>query len=434
MAVTIQTKHEDGDATDVPSTLSEGELAVNTQAQKLWVGPIGGGTPVPLLGGPLGGGTADGQTLRWEADSSAWEATSNLVVADSGNVGIGTASPARALEVVGTTATTASLSSNQTQAALAFKDSGTSLIGSVKIGSESEGMFFNAASVERMRITSDGNVGIGTDAPVSDLEVEKAGGATIRVGTDLGQDLILSANASAHVIGTPNTSIPLTFTTANTERMRIDSAGNVGIGTSAPTSRLTVNAADSTASFAGATFILPDRSQSGIVVSKTAGATADPFGLIRINAGNAGDAFFACVDSVGGTPHILYGDGRVQHTTLAGTGNRAVYSDANGFLTNTASDERLKENIAPCDYGMDVINALAPVSYTWKDTERMGTQTEIGFIAQAVKDVVPEAIGENNDGMLSLDYPKLTAVLVKAIQELSQTVTDLTTRLEALEA
>jgi hypothetical protein len=106
-------------------------------------------------------------------------------------------------------------------------------------------------------------------------------------------------------------------------------------------------------------------------------------------------------------------------STLAGTGTRAVYSDAVGTLTNTASDESLKTNIAPLTYGLNEVLQLAPVFYNWKDTEKMGTQKEIGLIAQQVQSIIPEVIGENFDGTLSLDYPKLVAVLINAIKELN---------------
>ena len=48
----------------------------------------------------------------------------------------------------------------------------------------------------------------------------------------------------------------------------------------------------------------------------------------------------------------------------------------------------------------------------------MGSQKEIGLIAQEVQEVVPEVIGENSDGTLSLDYPKLTALLIESTKEL----------------
>lgn len=110
---------------------------------------------------------------------------------------------------------------------------------------------------------------------------------------------------------------------------------------------------------------------------------------------------------------------------LAGTGNRAVYSDANGTLTNTASDERLKKDVEPLTYGLNEVLNLNPVFYKWKDEEKMGNQTEIGLIAQQVSKICPEVIGTNSDGMLSLDYSKLIAVLINAIKELKGEINEL---------
>ena len=109
---------------------------------------------------------------------------------------------------------------------------------------------------------------------------------------------------------------------------------------------------------------------------------------------------------------------------LAGVGNRAVYSDSVGTLTNSASDERLKESIWESPYGLDAVLEMNPVTYRWKDKSK-GEQTELGFIAQDMQAIVPEVIGENSDGMLSLDYPKLVAVMAKAIQELTARVEEL---------
>lgn len=115
--------------------------------------------------------------------------------------------------------------------------------------------------------------------------------------------------------------------------------------------------------------------------------------------------------------------------SLQGSGTRAVYSTQQGLLTNTASDENLKTNITSLDQGLSAVLALNPVSYTWKDTATFGTQTEIGFLAQQVQKIVPEVVGQNADGSLSLDYPKLTAVLVKSIHELEARVAALEARL-----
>ena len=103
--------------------------------------------------------------------------------------------------------------------------------------------------------------------------------------------------------------------------------------------------------------------------------------------------------------------------TLAGSGNRALYSDSVGLITNSSSDVTLKKNVENITYGLNSIMSLRPIAFNWIP-ENLGQQKEIGFIAQEVQESIPELIGTNRDETLSLDYPKLTAVLTKAIQEL----------------
>jgi hypothetical protein len=117
---------------------------------------------------------------------------------------------------------------------------------------------------------------------------------------------------------------------------------------------------------------------------------------------------------------------------LGGSGNRAVYSDASGQLTNSSSDITLKTNIENINYGLDSVLALRPVTYNWMNSEKMGTQKEIGFIAQEVQTHIPEVIGVNNDATLSLDYPKLTAVLTNAIKEQQVMINQLKSEVEIL--
>jgi hypothetical protein len=117
--------------------------------------------------------------------------------------------------------------------------------------------------------------------------------------------------------------------------------------------------------------------------------------------------------------------------SLQGVGNRAVYSSQEGEVTNSSSDANLKTNVHPIDQGLTATLALNSIKFNWIDTERFGSQTEIGFLAQQVQQVVPEVVGTNSDGTLSVDYPKLTAVLTKSIQELSAKVEELEARLSA---
>jgi hypothetical protein len=113
-----------------------------------------------------------------------------------------------------------------------------------------------------------------------------------------------------------------------------------------------------------------------------------------------------------------------------------------GVWTN-ASDARYKENIADCQYGLSTVMALKPKSYNIIGEEN---KPQIGFIAQDVLDVVPEVVDSvfnsvTNEDRYTLSYGQLSAVLVKAIQELSTkldvantTIQELTARVAALEA
>ena len=106
--------------------------------------------------------------------------------------------------------------------------------------------------------------------------------------------------------------------------------------------------------------------------------------------------------------------------TLVGTGNRAVYSDATGLLTNTASDFRLKENIEAIpetDMLLKIIQ-LEPKTFNWKSTG----EDDIGFIAQEVNEVLPELVVERNDGFLSVNYDRIPTLLVCCIKQLQEQI------------
>jgi hypothetical protein len=105
---------------------------------------------------------------------------------------------------------------------------------------------------------------------------------------------------------------------------------------------------------------------------------------------------------------------------------------------NTSSDYRMKENVAPLSGGLTTIGALKPVTYDWKIDGSSGE----GFIAHEIQNVIPHAVtGEkdavNEDGSIKsqgVDYSKIVVHLVAAIQELSAKNDVLEARLAALEA
>ncbi|MFM9107716.1 MAG: tail fiber domain-containing protein [Chloroflexota bacterium] len=99
-----------------------------------------------------------------------------------------------------------------------------------------------------------------------------------------------------------------------------------------------------------------------------------------------------------------------------------------------ASDARLKEAIEPLSGSLAAVGALRPVRWTWTAESGLGAGRRIGFIAQEVREVVPEAAQEIGGGYLGIDYPKLTAVLAGAVQEQQAEIAGLRARLAALES
>ena len=95
------------------------------------------------------------------------------------------------------------------------------------------------------------------------------------------------------------------------------------------------------------------------------------------------------------------------------------------------SDKTLKTNIEAMLGGLDLVGKFKPVTYQWvKDPSN--PNPEYGFIAQDVQEPFPTLVKENSDsGVLSVDYMKITSILVAAVQELSAEVKSLKTQLNA---
>jgi hypothetical protein len=88
-----------------------------------------------------------------------------------------------------------------------------------------------------------------------------------------------------------------------------------------------------------------------------------------------------------------------------------------GTLTE-GSDRRLKTDIDPLSEGvLGALGEIDPVRYRFKNEQTHPSGEQIGLIAQEVRAHFPELVREGADGMLSLAYPKLTAVLLKGLQE-----------------
>jgi len=258
-----------------------------------------------------------------------------------------------------------------------------------------------------MTIDNSGNVGIGTSSPAGTLDVKGAGHTYFQVtsGSESTKAFIQTIQDSDIRIGSA-TNHPVNIYTNGTERMRIDSSGNVGIGTSSPSSILDI---DSGASGTAAYLKIGNAATTGYI-------------------GVAGDnnVYIGSYTS----DQVRFAIGTSTKMTLSTAGNLGIgtsspseklYVSGNIYATGNItaySDERIKENINVVPNALDAVDAIRGVTYTRTDTKEDG----VGVIAQEVEALFPELVVENNEGMKSVNYNGLVGVLFAAVKELSAEV------------
>jgi len=136
---------------------------------------------------------------------------------------------------------------------------------------------------------------------------------------------------------------------------------------------------------------------------------------------------------IGAPTQKLHVVGNARITAMNGIA--AIGADANGVLQAAVSDINLKNTIENSLYGLNEILLLKPVTFLYNDTDRKidSDVKEVGFIAQDVFDIIPNAVSATGSGDLQLDYRAITATLVKAIQEQQAQIAALKQRLLILE-
>lgn len=126
---------------------------------------------------------------------------------------------------------------------------------------------------------------------------------------------------------------------------------------------------------------------------------------------------------VNGTLNIFGNIANSTTGTVSIQGNVQCTGDVIGF--NTLSDGRLKKNVQPLTDCLEIINALQPVNFTWKENifnEAKGGTDDIGMIAQHVELVAPlvtKKVVFEGEEYSTINYEKLVPYLIGAIQELS---------------
>ena len=112
----------------------------------------------------------------------------------------------------------------------------------------------------------------------------------------------------------------------------------------------------------------------------------------------------------------------------------SITSTSSGTTYNTTSDRRLKKDIETITDGTDKLMAMNPVTHGWKAEPE--ADAVHGFIAQEMRDIVPEAVSGDPDGeeMMSMDYGRITPIIVAALQDATNEIKALKERVKELEA
>jgi hypothetical protein len=395
-------------STYVPYTGATGSINIGSNnlttsntifSNSVWCNQMGGGdvavgaTTFSMLGSDIIFATGT-------AGSSSW--TEKMRLKADGNFGIGNAAPSFKLDVTGTGRFTGNLTLSGTYADLQnttyirFSNTGGGTRWGYIQHDGTNMAFVNDISGGNFNFNK--NVGIGTTSPSNPLTIS----STITYGAE-----IYRSNAADSRINLTNT----TTTSGGDKGLML---GEIGVDS------YFYNYANGAAIFGtNATERMRITSTGALKLSD---GTLSGGGGFEMTS----EAFFGARFQSGGYKFMAANNSTEYLRITSALGTGIVYSNGGALTSTNPSDSRLKENITDITYGLSDILKLRPVSYYWKD-DKINQGVQFGFIAQEVKEVMPEAIKEFGEDVkfLGLEKDAIYATLVKAIQELKAEIDEL---------
>jgi hypothetical protein len=336
------------------------------------------------------GNISSASTLTLQTNS-----TTAVTVDASQNVGIGTSSPSSKLTIFNVPSTPVGMAS------------GTTL----------NNVYGGILHLEYNTLANLTYASATTPTPVQTIKCETQPSGTIGVGTRYVARNSIGGSSSWFTGAVSDGSYVWQDTNVTAERMRIDSSGNVGIGNTSPTGRVSSTSDNS---------FNPGATPANI--QKTSFVAYGAYGGgISLMDGTQGYALWS---QTSGADFYI----RRATTSSTTTGGVALINAATSW--SSASDENVKDIIEPIENAIEKVSTLRTVIGKYKDEEE-GIRHPF-LIAQDVEKVLPEAVNKMNKGedneCLGLSYTDTIPLFVAAIKEQQTIINDLKARIETLEA